>query len=206
VLGRVIEVVSGMTLAKFLETRIFGPLGMRDSGFYVPAEHLGRLAQPYATDRSTGKAITLLDVTRPPKYEAGGQGAVSTAGDYLRFCQMLLDGGQLDGKRLLSRTTVGLMTADHLGPALGAAPTPSELLLGTPGYTFGLGFAVRREAGIAGVSGSAGEYTWGGFAGTYFWIDPKEQLIGILMTQAPGPTRVEQRKLFRQLVYQAIAD
>ncbi len=97
------------------------------------------------------------------------------------------------------------MTADHLG-RLDAALTPGELLLGTPGYTFGLGFAVRREAGLAGTPGSPGEYTWGGFAGTYFWIDPKEELIGILMTQAPGPSRVYYRKLFKQLVYQSIVD
>jgi len=206
VLGRLIEVVADTTLAKFFEERIFAPLKMTDSGFYVPKENLDRLAQPLPTDPATGKPITLLDVTSPPKYEAGGQGAVSTAGDYARFCQMLLNGGHLDGVRLLSRTTVNLMAADHLGKIVDAAPMPSQLLLGTSGYTFGLGFAIRREAGIAGVPGSAGEYTWGGFAGTYFWIDPKEELIGILMLQAPGPARVQYRKLFRQLVYQAIVD
>lgn len=206
VLGRLIEVVANTTLSKFFKERIFDPLKMEDSGFYVPEEKLGRLAQPFPTDPATGKPIKLLDVTKPPKYEAGGQGAVSTASDYARFCQMLLNGGHLDGVRLLSRTTVNLMTADHLGKILEAAPAPSQLLLGTPGYTFGLGFAIRLEPGIAGVPGSAGEYTWGGFAGTYFWVDPKEELIGILMLQAPGPARVQYRKLFRQLVYQAIID
>ena len=179
---------------------------MRDSGFFVSKDSLGRLAQPFASDPATGKPIALIDVNSPPKYEAGGDNAVSTASDYARFSQMLLNGGQLDGVRLVSRSTVRLMTADHLGSALAAAPTPSELLLGTPGYTFGLGFAVRREAGIAGVPGSAGDYTWGGFAGTYFWIDPEEELIGVLMAAAPGPMRVQYRKLFRQLVYQAIVD
>jgi CubicO group peptidase (beta-lactamase class C family) len=101
---------------------------------------------------------------------------------------------------------MNLMTADHLGPVLAAASAPSHNLLRTPGYTFGLGFAVRREAGMAGVPGSAGEYTWGGSSGPYFWIDPQEALIGIMMTQAPGPGLVQYRKLFRQLVYQAIVD
>ena len=205
-LARVIEVVSNMTLAQFLEARIFGPLQMRDSGFYVPKDSLGRLAQPFPSDPATGKLITLIDVSGPPNREPAAESAVSTASDYVRFSQMLLNGGQLDGVRLVSRSTVRLMTADHLGTALTAAPAPSELLLRTPGYTFGLGFAVRREAGIAGVPGSAGEYTWGGFAGTYFWVDPQEQLIGILMAAAPSPMRVQYRKLFRQLVYQAIVD
>lgn len=206
VLGHLVEVVTNTTLAKFFEERIFEPLKMTDSGFYVPEENLGRLAQPLPIDPATGEPIKLLDVTSPPKYEAGGQGTVSTASDYARFCQMLLNGGHLDGVQLLSRTTIELMTADHLGKAIEAAPMPSQLLLGTPGYTFGLGFAIRQQAGIAGVPGSVGEYTWGGFAGTYFWIDPREELIGIFMSQAPGPMRVQYRKLFKQLVYQAIVD
>jgi CubicO group peptidase (beta-lactamase class C family) len=205
-LGRLIEVVAGTTLGHFFEARLFAPLQMTDTGFYVPAAHLGRLAEPFLTDPATGRPISPLDVTRPPTYEAGGQGAVSTAGDYARFCQMLLNGGQLNGVRLLSRTTVSLMTADHLGSALAATEVPGHNLLRTPGYTFGLGFAVRREAGMAGVPGSAGEYTWGGAFGTYFWIDPQEALIGIMMTQAPGPELIQSRKLFRQLVYQAIVD
>jgi CubicO group peptidase (beta-lactamase class C family) len=207
VLGRLIEVVAGTTLGQFFAARLFAPLQMTDAGFYVPAAHLGRLAAPFLTDPATRRPISSWwDVTRPPTYEAGGQGAVSTAGDYTRFCQMLLNGGHLDGVRLLSRTTVTLMTADHLGPALAAAEVPGHRLLGTPGYTFGLGFAIRREAGIAGVPGSAGEYTWGGSFGTYFWIDPQEALIGILMTQAPGPGLSQSRTRFRQLVYQAMVD
>ena len=115
---------------------------------------------------------------------------------------MLLNGGQLDGMRLLSRTTVALMTADHLGTRIetGALPTNN------PGYTFGLGFAVRQGAGIAGVAGSAGEFTWGGYAGTYFWVDPKEELVGVYMSQAPGPLGAHYRRLVKQLVYAAIAD
>jgi CubicO group peptidase (beta-lactamase class C family) len=204
VLGRVVEVVSGGRLGQFFQERIFAPLKMTDSGFFVPKEKAGRIAQPFDKDPATGNAIKLLDVTAPQQNDAGGGGGVGTTMDYARFCQMLLNGGQLDGARLLSPTTVRLMTSDHLGRIADAGPSPSTGLLGTPGYGFGLGFAVRREDGLAAVHGSAGDYTWGGFAGTYFWIDPKEELFGILMTQQPGPIRVEYRKLFRQLVYQAV--
>jgi CubicO group peptidase (beta-lactamase class C family) len=206
VLGRVVEAVSGTTLGQFFQERIFTPLKMVDSGFSVPKEKVGRIAEPFEKDPATGTPIKLIDVTVLPKNDSGGGGGVGTTMDYARFCQMLLNGGSLDGPRILSRTTVRLMTSDHLGPIAEAAPSPSTGLLGTPGYGFGLGFAVRREAGVAGVHGSPGDYTWGGFAGTYFWIDPKEELFGVLMTQQPGPTRVQYRKLFRQLVYQAIVD
>jgi CubicO group peptidase (beta-lactamase class C family) len=206
VVGRVVEAVSGTTLGQFFQERIFAPLKMSDSGFWVPKEKAERIAEPFRTDPTTGKPIELIDVTVPPKNDSGGGGGVATTMDYARFCQMLLNGGSLDGARILSRTTVNLMASDHLGPIAEAGPSPAQGLMGTPGYTFGLGFAVRRGAGVAGVHGSAGDYTWGGFAGTYFWIDPKEELFGILMTQQPGPIRVQYRKLFRQLVYQAIAD
>jgi CubicO group peptidase (beta-lactamase class C family) len=205
VLGRVIEVVSGKRLGEFLDARLFKPLQMADTSFFVPKDRAERLAQAFPTDPATGQPSNLIDVLAPPKNDSGGAGAVSTASDYLRFCEMLLRGGELDGVRLLSRSSVLLMTSDHLGNLLGAAPSPGENLLGVMGYTFGLGFAVRREDGLAAVPGRAGEVTWGGASGTYFWIDPQEQLIGILMTQAPG-ARVHYRKLFRQLVYAAIAD
>ena len=119
---------------------------------------MGRLAQPLATDLASGQPIKVIDVSALPKNDSGGAGAVSTAADYLRFSQMLLNRGQLDGVRLLSRTTVELMTSDHLGSRIAAPLTPGELLLGTPGYGFGLGFAVRLAPGIAGVPGSAGEF------------------------------------------------
>jgi CubicO group peptidase (beta-lactamase class C family) len=200
VLGRVVEAASGMRLGQFLERRLFGPLKMVDAGFFVPQEKRGRLAQ-ILPDNPT----KVIDVSALPPNDSGGAGGVSTTMDYARFSQMLLNGGQLDGVRVLSRTSVNLMTADHL-VGIQAPFTPGMLLLGTPGYTFGLGFSVRQEAGVAGVPGSAGEFMWGGFAGTYFWVDPKEELVGVLMTQAPSPERAYYRRLFKQLVYQAITD
>jgi CubicO group peptidase (beta-lactamase class C family) len=206
VLGRVVEKVSGKRLGEFLDERLFKPLKMNDTGFSIPGEKMARLAQPFATDPATGNPNRLIDVSQPPKNDSAGAGSVSTAGDYLRFCQMLLNGGELDGARILSRTTVALMASDHLPPKIRQTVEPGEQLLGVQGYTFGLGFAVRKEQGLAGVHGSAGEYTWAGYSGTYFWVDPKEQLVGILMTQAPGPSRPYYRKMLRALVYQAIVD
>jgi len=206
VLGRVVEVASGKRLADFLDERLFKPLKMRDTAFYVPAAKMARLAEPLEKDRFSGSAIKLIDVSSPPKNDSGGAGAVSTAADYLRFCQMMMNGGALDGARMLSRTTVRLMTSDHLGSFINQPMQPGELLLGVKGYSFGLGFAVRQADGVAGVPGSAGDFTWAGYSGTYFWVDPKEQLAGVLMTQAPSPQRAYFRKMLRQLVYQSIVD
>lgn len=202
VLGRVIEAISGMPLSRFLQERIFTPLAMTDSAFIVPKEKLGRLAQPFANDPATKTPINLLDVTVPQKNDAGGAGSVGTASDYARFLQMMINGGQLDGVRLLSPSTVNYMTADHLGDAKGAG---AVALL--PGMGFGLGFAVRREAGLFEVTGSAGEYFWAGAAGTGFYVDPKEELTCVWMTQGqPGMPRRYDRYLFKQLVYQAITE
>ena len=202
VLGRVIEVISGKPLGQFLQERIFKPLAMTDSSFVVPKDKLDRLAQPFATDPATNTPINLLDVTVPQKNDAGGAGSVGTAADYARFLQMMINGGQLDGVRLLSRTTVNYMTSDHLGDARGAG---AVALL--PGMGFGLGFAVRRETGLFEVTGSPGEYFWAGAAGTGFYVDPKEALICVWMTQGqPGMPRRYDRYLFKQLVYQAISD
>jgi CubicO group peptidase (beta-lactamase class C family) len=201
VAGRVVEAVSGTSLSRFLEARLFKQLRMVDTTFHVPAEHGKRIAQPLATDKATGKPITLHDVTVAPKNDAGGAGAAGTTLDYARFLQMLANGGQLDGQRVLARTTVRHMTSDHLGDIKSAHP------LLAAGYGFGLGFAVRRADGLNGALGSAGEFTWGGAGGTSFWVDPKEQLVAVLMTQAqPGRWQREFRELFRQLVYQAIVD
>jgi CubicO group peptidase (beta-lactamase class C family) len=205
-LGRVVEAASGKRLADFLGQRLFEPLKMRDTGFWVPGAKMGRVAQPLAVDFASGQPIKVIDVSKEPKNDSGGAGGVSTAADYLRFAQMLLNGGQLDGTRVLSRTTVALMTSDHLGTRIAAPVTPSELLLGTPGYTFGLGFAVRQGAGVAGVPGSAGVFMWAGYAGTYFWVDPKEELVAVYMSQAPSTARAYYRKLVKQLVYAAIVN
>jgi CubicO group peptidase (beta-lactamase class C family) len=202
VLGRVIEAISGMSLGSFLDQRLFQPLQMTDSAFLLPKDKLDRLAQPFATDPATQTPINLLDVTVPQKNDAGGAGSIGTASDYARFLQMMLNGGQLDGTRLLSRTTVNYMTADHLG---NAGTSGSVALL--PGMGFGLGFAVRRETGLFEVTGNAGEYYWAGAAGTGFYVDPKEELICVFMTQGqPGMPRRYDRYLFKQLVYQALID
>ena len=206
VLGRVVEAASAERLADFLDKRLFKPLKMSDTGFWVPRDKIGRLAAALPTDVTRGKPNNLIDVSVAPANDSGGAGGVSTAADYLRFSQMLLNGGQLDGNRVLSRNAVALMTSDHLGTRISAPVTPGELLLGVPGYTFGLGFAVRQGPGIAGVPGSAGEFMWAGYGGTYFWVDPKEEIVAVYMTQAPSPIRAYYRRLFKQLVYAAIAD
>jgi CubicO group peptidase (beta-lactamase class C family) len=206
VLGRVVEAASGKRLGDFLQERLFRPLRMRDTAFSVPSAKRARLAEPLANDRFSGRPNKLIDVSEPPKNDSGGAGAVSTAGDYLRFAPMLMNGGALDGARVMSRTTVRLMTSDHLGNFIQQPVQPGELLLGTKGYSFGLGFAVRQADGVGGVHGSAGEFMWAGYAGTYFFVDPKESLTAVLMTQAPSPNRAYFRKMLKQLVYQAIVD
>jgi CubicO group peptidase (beta-lactamase class C family) len=201
VVGRVVEAISGATLGQFLQERIWAPLKMTDTAFRVENGKAARLAQPFAKDPTSGDTVTLLDVTVPQKNDAGGAGSAGTAGDYARFSQMLLNGGQLDRVRLLGRATVAQMSSDHLGDI----PVASPIL--PRGYGFGLGFAVRKETGLNWVTGSAGEYRWGGAAGTAFWVDPKEQMVVVWMTQGqPGPRRGEDRDLFRQLVQAAIVD
>lgn len=202
VLGRVVEVVSGKPLGEFIQERIFMPLAMTDTAFVVPGDKVQRLAQPFATDPATATAINLLDVTVPQKNDAGGAGSAGTAADYARFLQMMLNGGQLDGVRLLSRTTVKYMTSDHLGEI-----KSSGVVALPPAIGFGLGFAVRRQTGLFEVTGNAGEYYWAGAAGTGFYVDPQEELICVFMTQAqPGMPRRYDRYLFKQMVYQAIDD
>jgi CubicO group peptidase (beta-lactamase class C family) len=199
VLGRMLEVISGQSLADHLAQRVLGPLGMSDTAFQVAPAQQHRIAEPFAADPDTGDTVRLIDVRRPPALEFGGGGLVSTAADYARFLQMLLGGGVVGGVRLLGRKTVEFMTSDHLG----AIPSHSDLL--APGYGFGLGFAVRLHDGIAPSPGSAGQYNWGGIAGTTFWVDPREELLALMLCQAPGQ-RDEFRPLFRDLVYAAIVD
>ena len=203
VLARLVEVVSGQPYDKFLEQRIFKPLGMVDTGYAVAPEKANRFSKLYAP----GDGWTIKPNTTPAQSSylkpavnfGGGSQSVSTAADYLRFCQMLLNGGELDGVRILSRKTVELMTSDHLGDM------PRGSLLPT-GYGFGFTMAVSHGAGKTGVIGSEGEYFWGGAAGTRFWIDPKEQMIGIFMIQILPHTNLTYGSQFRQLAYQAISD
>lgn len=203
VLARLVEVVSGKPYDKFLEERIFKPLGMVDTGYTVPAEKASRFSKLYApSEGGTIKVNTTpaqSSYLKPAVNFGGGSQLVSTAADYLRFCQMLLNGGELDGVRLLSRKTVELMTSDHLGEM------PIGGLL-SKGYGFGFTMAVSRGAGKTGVIGSEGEYFWGGAAGTRFWIDPREQMIGIFMIQILPHTNLTYGSQFRQLAYQAISD
>ena len=206
VVGRVIEAVTGKRAGDFLAERIFKPLQMQDTAFWVPQAKLGRLAAPFDVDPASGKSFPVIDVTKEPANDSGGAGAVSTASDYLRFCQMLLNGGTLDGVRIMSPSTIKLMTSDHLATLVSNPQAPGELLLGSKGYTFGLGFAVRLADGIAGVPGSAGEFMWAGYSGTYFWVDPREGIAAVYMVQAPSPVRAYYRKLLKQLVYQAVTD
>ncbi len=203
-LGRVVEAASGKRLSAFLDERIFKPLKMTDTAFFVPEGKRSRVAEPLPVDPATGQPNRLLDVSAEPQNDSGGAGAVSTASDYLRFCQMLLDGGELDGIRLVSPSTIRLMTADHFGTKVATPLEPGEVLMGVPGYTFGLGFAVRKGDGIAGVPGSAGEFMWAGAAGTFFWVDPREDMVVVMMMQSPGPTRPYYRRLIKALVYQAM--
>jgi CubicO group peptidase (beta-lactamase class C family) len=204
--GRVIEAATGKRLADFMQERLFGPLKMTDTAFHVPAPKMARLAEAFPKDPATGTDNKLIDVSQVPGNDSGGAGGVGTAGDYLRFCQAMLGGGQLDGARILSRSTVALMASDHLGPAINTTINPGMLLLGSQGYTFGLGFLVRQGDGIAGVHGSTGEFMWAGYAGTFFWAEPKEQICGVYMTQAPSPARAAYRRLMKNLVSQAIVD
>jgi CubicO group peptidase (beta-lactamase class C family) len=199
VLGRLVEVVTGETLGAFIARRITGSLGMADTAFHVPPDRQARLAGGFAKDPETGADVSLLEVREPPQFESGGGGLVGTAADYALFMQMLLNGGRLRDVRLLSRKTVAWMTADHLG----SIPGPPDLL--PPGHGFGLGFAVRKETGMATTPGSVGSYFWHGMAGTTFWIDPAEGLAAVFMIQAPGQ-RVTYRSLVRDMIYAAIAD
>ncbi|AWM08248.1 serine hydrolase domain-containing protein [Bradyrhizobium symbiodeficiens] len=198
ILGRIIEVVSGKSLGAFLSERVLAPLQMAETGFSTSEANAGRLAEPFAADPWTGDKVALFNMHEQPVMESGGGGLVSTTMDYARFCLMLRNGGTLDGNRIIGRKTLELMASDHLGPQV---VTNGTLL--SPGHGFGLGFAVRREAGIAPFPGSVGQYFWSGIAGTFFWIDPQEDLFAVFMSQGPGQ-RDFTRTLVRDLVYAAV--
>lgn len=202
VLGRVVEVVTGKSLYAALKAMLLDPLGMTDTSFYVtdPAKQ-GRVAEPFATDRTIGAGAQVNDPRVAKKYESGGGGMVGTITDYVRFVQMLANGGTLDGKRYLGPRTLAYMTSDHMGDVVKRGPYD---LLG-PGYKFGLGFAVRTDTGLAPYAGSAGDFHWGGAGGTAFWVDPKEKMLVVYMMQAPSK-RTPYRIMLRDMVYAAIVE
>ena len=202
--GRLIEVLSGMDLATFLSERIFKPLDMPDTAFRI-GDKMDRLVQIYQQNKDKTGIVPApgsrtARYTEDTRWYSGGGGLVSTARDYLRFCQMLLNGGQLDGQRILSRKTVELMTIDHV------AKLPRRSSISRPGYGFGLNFAIHIDPAGSGLNGTAGEYNWGGLAGTIFWIDPAEEMIGLYMIQVLPPRFGNSQNQFKRLAYQAITD
>jgi CubicO group peptidase (beta-lactamase class C family) len=201
ILGRVVEVVSGKSLYEFEKERILDPLGMKDTAFYVtdPAKQ-ALIAEPFPTDRTIGNDAVVNDPRIKMKWESGGGGLVSTLGDYARFARMMFNGGTLDGKRYLSPKTVAYMGSNHIAPAAGVVPGP--YYLPGPGFGFGLGFAVRTEAGVSPIEGSVGEMNWSGAAGTTFWIDPKEDMFVVFMAQTVSQ-RGRIRAALKNLVYGA---
>jgi len=206
VLGRIVEVASGTSLADFFAERITGPLGMADTGFAATGDRAARLAE-MQVDPATGKRppMPYAEAARERSWHSGGGGLVSSAADYLRFCQMLLNGGELAAVRLLSPKTVAHMTSEHLPPDVAYGPSAHALIgTGAPlpelGQGFGLGFAVRKATGMSPLPGSVGDYFWGGIYGTSFWVNPAEQMIVVLMLQAPDQ-RTHYRQLIRHLVY-----
>ena len=206
VLGRVVEVASGMDFDSFVQERIAGPLKMVDTGFWVKPAAMSRLAKP---DASSG--LPFADAAQKPAIFSGGGGMFSTAGDYARFCQMLLNGGQLDGVRILAPKSIALMTSDQLPP--GTERHTPVAMAGGPfgpvpemGTSFGLGFAVRVDAGRNPEPGSVGDFSWAGILGTFFWVDPHEKLVTVQMVQVP-PTSINLVwREARTMVYQAMTD
>lgn len=212
VVGRLVEVISGQSLDEFFQQRILRPLGMNDTGFFVPEENLGRLAALYQPDPATRRA-TRLDAmgkaaTRLPTMLGGGGGLVSTAHDYHRFLQMLANGGELDGVRLLSPRTVRLMTMNHLpGNAdISQYGRPIDLENAYDGFGFGLGFSVLVDPAAAKVHGSVGDFGWGGAASTTFWVDRSEELTAAFYTQVLPSSTWPLRPYLRSLVHQALVD
>jgi len=200
-LGALVEAVSGQTLGTYLQENILVPLGMVDTGFSVPPDQQHRIAEPFGHDPDGGTQMPLIDIRQVPRMEAGGMGLASTARDYARFVQCLSNGGELLGQRILSPASLCLMTADHLGGMGQQTTERSGDMLGR-GTGFGLGFSVRLAPGMETLPGAVGLYSWGGIAGTTFWVDPVNDFFAILMAQAPNQ-RDYFRPVFRNLVYAA---
>jgi CubicO group peptidase (beta-lactamase class C family) len=209
VLGRIVEVVSGMPFDQFVAERITKPLGMKDTAFYLTPEQAPRLAE-LQMDPATGKrppSNEAADLTREKlKWFSGGGGLLSTVDDYARFCQMLLNGGELDGTRLLSPKTLAIMTSDQLVPGMALSGFEDLAPTSGLGQSFGLGFAVRTKLGPNPLDGSVGDYFWAGAYGTYFWIDPQTRMFAVFMAQMPFPAAGPYRRAMRELVYGAMVN
>jgi len=202
VLGAVIEKVSEQRLGEYLGKNVWQPLGMKDATFQPSEAQRARLARPFPNDPLTGKpqAIKLLDT--PTMFDCGGACSFATVGDYLRFGQMLLNGGELDGQRILSPQTVHLMTSNHLGPEIKNNVANIEPHRG--GFGFGLAVAVRTSEGLSSVPGTSGEFTWNGAYGTQFFCDPKQHLVVVVGTAAPGELRKYYREQVQDIIYGAM--
>ena len=202
VLGLVIEQVTGMRLGAYLSKVIWEPLGMHDTGFELTAQRMERGARPFAKSPFDGGAQTVRLLERQTSFDWGGSASMGTVADYLRFGQMLLNGGVLDGVRILSPQTVALMTANHLTPEM--VNTIHFTEPHREGYGFGLGVAVRTQAGVSTVPGRVGEFSWNGAYGTIFFADPAERLVVVAGTVAPGEIRKHYREQLQVLVYGAM--
>lgn len=210
VLGYLVEVVSGVPFDRFLQDRILTPLGMPDTSFYAPEEKLHRLATVYGASANSGIAPLHNDLVdrhaRPHTLFSGGGGLVSTASDYMRFCQMLLNGGALGDERLLAPKTVEMMRSNHLTEDMRPFAVGQSNASDTKGCGFGLGFRVVMDIAQHGIIGSNGIYSWGGAASTVFWIDPQEELIAILLTQFMPSSHYALRREFQIATYQAMVE
>lgn len=212
ILGYLVGKITGMPFEDFLQARLFGPLGMVDTGFFVPDSKATRLAACYALTPS-GKVVLQDDPEKssyraPPSFISGGGGLVSTMADYTRFCKMLAGGGQLDGTQYISPKTLALMTANHL-PNGADIPTMSVSLFSEAAYSgvgFGLGFSTTLDPAKTLIPGSAGDFSWGGAASTFFWVDPAEDLFMIFMTQLLPSSAYPIRRELRTLTYAAVLE
>ncbi len=202
VLGVVVEKVAGKRLGAVLQEKVWGPLGMRDTGFELAERWRNRLARPFPLNPLDGKPQNIPIIERQTQFDCAGACAMGTVGDYLRFGQMLLDGGTLEGKRILSPQWVRHMTANHLGPEI--ANRVGVVEGHREGFGFGLGVAVRTTAGLSAVPGNPGEYSWNGAYGTQFFADPRERLVVVVGTAAPGELRKYYREQVQDLVYGAM--
>jgi CubicO group peptidase (beta-lactamase class C family) len=202
VLGAVVEKVTSKHLGDYLAANVWGPLGMKDATFHPSEAQHERLAHPFPNDPLTGKPQSIKVLDTPAKFDCGGACSFATVGDYIRFGQMLLNGGELEGQRILSPQTVHLMTSNHLGPEIKNKVAAIEPHRG--GFSFGLGVAVRTSEGLASVPGNPGEFTWNGAYGTQFFCDPKERLVVVVGTAAPGELRKYYREQVQDIVYGAM--